>query len=179
MAKQAREKVRAGDYLCTHCWTDNGLTDSAEFFSCRACGRRDRLVPKKPNERHGLDLRCPSPPPGYLRCPDETAAACPVCSVYKAFVAGGYARLRDDDASRRELREAMRYIDVLRSSQEAAYHPVIRLWDESGYEGGWARIANTDLDWIKLEFRRCPLTYAQVRTGHLAPIPETTAEAAE
>jgi DNA-directed RNA polymerase subunit RPC12/RpoP len=165
---------RAGDYLCTHCWTDSALSDAHEHFSCRTCNRRDRLVPKRPHELHGLDVRCPRPPAGWLRCPDEVAAACPGCSVYKAFVDGVSARVTEENVSRQTRQAAMRYVDFVRPERDdlTSRGAAIRLWERSGYDGGWAQLADMDLDAVKIEFRRLPLTCAQVWAGELAPVPE-------
>jgi hypothetical protein len=181
----ARAAVRAGYYLCTYCWTDNGLSDSVEHFYCRTCGRRDRLALKRPHEVSGFDLRCPSPPLGWLRCPDDVAAACRVCGVYKAFVDGKEALRKDEEAGRRERQDATLYVEILREDirdhgrcfahDRTTSGAVVRLWDENGYQGGWARIADFEgLFWdaVRLELRRCPLTYAQVLAGQLAPEPE-------
>lgn len=178
------EKLRAGWYLCTYCWTDNSLTDSAEVFYCRTCLRPERLVPKRPHERRGFDLRCPNPPTGWLRCPDEVAAACRVCGVYKAFVDGMEALRKDEEAGRRERQDATLYVEILREGirhhgrclahDRTATGAAVRLWDENGYQGGWARIAGFEgwfWDAVRLDLRRCPLTYAQVLAGQLAPEP--------
>jgi DNA-directed RNA polymerase subunit RPC12/RpoP len=174
----APAKFRAGNYTCTHCWSDYGLTDSLEHAYCRTCGRRDRLRPQVPGEVHGLPARCPSPPEGYLRCTDELAATCPVCSVQAGFAAGADARWRSDEADRRAQQDAMPYVDFVRSGSDARTRSLVRLWDEDGYEAGWRRLAacgDGDADCyddMRREFRRYPLPYARVLAGELAPIPE-------
>lgn len=176
-------KPRAGDYLCTYCWSNYGLTDAPEFFSCRTCGRGDRLVPSKAYERHGFDMRCPSAPPGLVArcCPDDVAAACPVCGVYEAFAAGANARLRDELAGERERQDAMPYVDFVRQGVRCVEHSrttdgaALRLWDEHGYAGALARLRQCSEGlWrepIELTLRRFPLSCARVWTGELAPEP--------